>query len=72
MHHKIILMNYCFVCTIEIDSIFVTFYLMVIKIKIWKKCTFCQSGHGFMLLPHFFKVLAFSQFLMYADEIDMI
>ena len=31
MHYKIILMNNCFICNIEIASMFVTFYSMVIQ-----------------------------------------
>ena len=42
------------------------------KIEFEKKCTFCQLGHGFTLLPLFQKVLAFPQFLRYDGEIDMI
>ena len=34
--------------------------------------TFCRIEHGFTLLPLFFKLLAFPQFLRYADEIDMV
>ena len=37
-----------------------------------KKCTFCQLGHGFTLLPLFQKVLAFPQFLRYDDEMEVI
>ena len=34
--------------------------------------TFCRIEHGFTLLPLFFKLLAFPQFLRYDGEIDMI
>ena len=34
--------------------------------------TFCRIEHGFTLLPLFFKLLAFPQFLRYDGEIDMV
>jgi len=85
MHHKIILLNYCFVSTIDITFIFVTFYLMAIQRGVallyekleFKKILFFyffELGHGLALLPLFFflKVLASPQFLRYDNEIDMI
>jgi len=66
MHHKIILMNYCFVSTLEIAYIFVTFYLMAIQrgvalLLLHEKLEFEKSvfkkklGHGSTLLPLFSK-----------------
>ena len=42
------------------------------KLEFEKRCTFCQLGHGFTLLPLLKKVLAFPQFLRYDGEIDMV
>ena len=63
LHHKIIIMNFCFVSILEIGPIFVTS----------KRCYMKNQNLKSILFVNFVpKILAFPQFLRYIDDIDMI